>query len=421
MEEEHTGDSPEAVEAPRHRNDPIHFHGVIPNASRTPRNEVGGLALFDGVLMRSRTGFATAIRRPDGLIHIRQVPLLTLVERRRVGRIPLLRGAMSLLEMMIIGTKALRESTRPEEDDTPVDPDFESRRMGILLTISIGILVALLILLPVLASLLLPLVVTTLGLLGPEAAASLNKVDSPVVMNLFESVVRIVLILIYLAAISLDGEVRRVFQYHGAEHKAVLALEEGRDVTVDRARRHDTLHPRCGTTFLALLVLASVLVFFFSDILLATAIGGYSEWGGFRRRMAEILLHLILLPFLIGLCFELIRFAARHQGHRFFRALLWPGFVLQRFTTRHPNDHQLEVAIVALFGALAISPAQREAKDWIVRGLEDDESAPGYVPQSPARPAPPTNGTVDASPPLEDQNPEERATPHGSQQDNISP
>ncbi|MCC5877350.1 MAG: DUF1385 domain-containing protein [Candidatus Sumerlaeia bacterium] len=413
MEADKTPDSPGTVEETRHRNDPIHFHGVIPNASRTPRNEVGGLALFDGVLMRSRTGFATAIRRPDGLIHIRQVPLLTLVERRRVGRIPLLRGAMSLLEMMIIGTKALRESTRTEEDDTPVDPDFESRRMGILLTISIGILVAMLIVLPVLASVLLPFILTWTGLIGATGAEALNKVDSPVVMNLFESGVRIVLILVYLAAISLDGEVRRVFQYHGAEHKAVLALEEGRDVTVDRARRHDTLHPRCGTTFLALLVLASVLVFFLSDILLATTITGYAEWGGLSRRLAEIFLHLLLLPFLIGLCFELIRFAARHQGHRFFRALLWPGFILQRFTTRHPNDHQLEVAIVALFGALAISPNQREPKDWIVRGLEDDESAPGYVPQSPARPAPPTPGTVDALPRDVEHPPEERAIPHG--------
>lgn len=414
--QEHQPDPP----APPRRNDPIHFHGVIPNASHTPRNEVGGLALFDGVLMRSRTGFATAIRRSDGLIHLRQVPLSTLVERKRVERVPLLRGAIALIEMMIIGTRALRESTRPADDDIHEDPDEESRRMGILLGISLGILVVMLILVPVLFSMLLPWVLVSVGLMGAESAAAFNKLDSPLLVNLFESGVRIFMILVYLAVISLDREVRRVFQYHGAEHKAVLALEEGRDVTVDRARRHDTLHPRCGTTFLALLVLMSVIVFFISDLLPPLLIAEYSQWSALNRRLAEILLHLILLPFLIGLCFELVRVAARHQTHRFFRTLLWPGFFLQRFTTRHPNDHQLEVAIVALFGALAIPASQMEPRDWIVRGLEDDESAPGFVPRSPARPAP-QPGMEDATKDDEDIPDNERATPNATRQDQSSP
>lgn len=393
--------------------DPTHFHGVIPNASATPRNEVGGLALFEGVLMRSRTGFAIAVRRPDGSIHLRQMPFRSLGERRFLGRVPLVRGALSLWEMMVIGTKALRDSTR-EGIGAPAggqDPEAESQRMGMLVLTSLVLLIFLLVVLPSLISAALPHGLALMGLIGAEAAGALGKAQAPLLVNALEGIIRLLVIAGYILVISLDGDVRRVFQYHGAEHKAVLALEEGRDVTVARARGHDTLHPRCGTTFLALLAVFGIAVFFLSDLALAALVPAWNEWHGLAQRLAGLTLHILLLPLLIGLCFELIRIAARNQHQRFHRWLLWPGFLLQRLTTRHPDDQQLEVAIVALFGALAIPAWQRKPREWVIRGLEDDESAPGYLPRSPARPAPPP-GTEDASTGGEDQFRGSQSPPH---------
>lgn len=268
--------------------------------------------------------------------------------------------------------------------------------MGMLVLTSLVMLVFLLVVLPSLLSAALPHGLAMAGLIAGDAVGSYSKAGAPLLINLLEGIVRLLVIAGYILLISFDREVRRVFQYHGAEHKAVLALEEGRDVTVGRARGHDTLHPRCGTTFLALLAVVGVVVFFLSDVALAAMFPALAEWPALSQRLAGLGLHILLLPLLIGLCFELIRVAARNQRQRAYRWLLLPGFLLQRLTTRHPNDHQLEVAIVALFGALAIPAWQRKQREWVIRGLEDDESAPGYVQRSPARPAPPP-GTEDAT------------------------
>jgi uncharacterized protein YqhQ len=365
---------------------PIHFEGSIPNASGTPRHEVGGLAVFEGVLMRSRTGFALATRRPDGLISLSQFPFRSLLQTGAGWRLPVVRGAASLGEMMVIGTRALRLSAdRATPGELPTSPG----RTTVLLGISLVILSGLLVVLPnVLAN-------AALGRLVTD----FNEADHPLLFNLVAAPVRLALLVAYVAAIGFSADVRRVFAYHGAEHKAVLALEDGRDVTVARARSHDTLHPRCGTTFLALLVLLAAVVYTVSDWLLATQVSGFPDWHPVWRRIASVAGHLLLLPVVAGIGFELIKWAARHPRHRVAAALLQPGFWLQRLTTRQPNDHQIEVAIVALFGALAIAPDDHQPRHYTVRGLEDDDTAPGYQPRSPARPAPPLGTTPAEQPP----------------------
>lgn len=355
------------------------LHGTVSNPSRTPRNEVGGLAVFEGVLMRSRTGFAIAVRRRDGRIKLSQFPFASLISRSRTMGLPVLRGAAALGEMMVIGTRALRYSSAMVDDEEP-----EESSLGRVIVLSLALMMALLVLLPnVLASI-------SIGLFAP----GIVEADHPFLFNVVSGLWRLIAILVYIAAISINSDIRRVFEYHGAEHKAVLALEEGGDVTVDRARRHDTLHPRCGTTLLALIAIVAVPVFALLDVALHLYVSGYPDWHYVPRKVAQVGGHLLVAPLAIGIGFELIKHCSRRPRRWYSRVLLWPGFLLQRLTTRQPNDEQIEVAIAALLGALAIGPHDRRMRTWSILGLEDDPSAPGYRPRSPARPAAPGTGSA---------------------------
>ncbi|MBI1289662.1 DUF1385 domain-containing protein, partial [bacterium] len=250
---------------------PIHFEGSIPNVSGTPRNEMGGLAVFEGVLMRSRTGFALATRRSDGLITLSQFPFRSLLDGGAGWRLPVVRGAAALAEMMVIGTRALRLSAdRAAPTPMPTSPG----RTAMLLTLSLAILAGLLVVVPTVVA----------NVVLARSVFEFNEADHPLLFNAVAAPVRLALLVAYVTAIWLSADVRRVFAYHGAEHKAVLALEDGRDVTVARARAHDTLHPRCGTTFLAVVVLLAAVVYTISDWLLASQVSGYPDWHPFLRR-----------------------------------------------------------------------------------------------------------------------------------------
>jgi uncharacterized protein YqhQ len=361
----------------------MHYEGDLPNPSRTPRNEVGGLAVFEGVMMRSRTGFALAMRRRDGAIRVRQIPYSSILQKRKAFALPILRGAAALGEMMFIGTRALNYSSAYLDGEK--QEELDQKRLGILLGLSLLMMAVVFVLLPDL--------LTSYFFHKPffESLLSLNQnggyteADYPIIANLVSGTIRLGLLILYIVCISFNKDIRRVFQYHGAEHKSVMALEEGRDVTVARARVHDTLHPRCGTTLLATLVLVTVVAFAVIDGLLAGQISGFPDWPLFWRKFVQLLAHLIFLPVVIGICFELMKYCNRNWGKKWCRAILWPGITLQRLTTRQPTDHQLEVAIVALLAALAIPRGEKQVKSYTVRGLEDDESAPGYVERSPAR------------------------------------
>lgn len=369
---------------------PIHFEGSIPNASRTPRNEVGGLAVFEGVLMRSRTGFAIAVRRKNGAITVRQFPYASLVYKRRGWGFPVVRGAAALAEMMVIGTRALRYSSDMiDESQEEERKETSPKRLAFLLFNSLLMVAALFVLLPnVGASAIMHYTVLNdwLNLSEPGNA----EADYPFLFNIISGVIRLALLAAYILGLAISPDIRRVFQYHGAEHKSVLALEEGKDVSVARAREHDTIHPRCGTTLLALAAILSIIVFAAADEILRLYVSGYPGWHYVLQKSIQLGAHLVALPLIIGLSFELVKYCGRRWDLKWCRWMLWPGLLFQRLTTRQPDDHQLEVAIVALFGALAIPSYERGIRTYTVRGLEDDESAPGYVPQSPARPVGPS-------------------------------
>jgi uncharacterized protein YqhQ len=274
--------------------------------------KVGGQAVIEGVMMRYREKMAIAVRKPDQEIFIHREALRPAGARYPALRLPVLRGMVAFVEALLLGVRALTISAGQAV------PDEEEELSGwqLAMTVAVALLLA------VSLFFMLPTVLVRL-LAGPDPG-------SPVLLNLLEGVIRIGIFLGYVFLISRIKDIERVFQYHGAEHKAIFCFEAGKSLTVDNARAFSPLHPRCGTSFLLLVMAVSILLFSFFG------------WPGLLERL---LLRLTMLPIVAGLAYELIQLAGRQ---RFFCYLTAPGLWLQRMTTREPDDQQLEVALRAL-------------------------------------------------------------------------
>lgn len=366
----------------------------IQRMNHPERLELGGQAVIEGVLMRSREGYAVALRRPEGRIVVRQVPWRSFSRRLPLLKFPVVRGVVSLLEMMTIGTRALHWSAmefeaglRRKRSPSPDDEEDAAAVAGPgrlhlagLIALSLGVAVFLVVVAPSLLAALTALLLPLHWYAEWRGTLGFSEENHPLAYNVLSGAFRAAILLGYIWLIARNDDVRRVFQYHGAEHKAVRAYEEGVEVTVGRAQAHDTLHPRCGTTFLAVVVLISIVAFAAASASLVAFVGGYPDWGWWQRKGLAFLSHLAVLPLVAGISFELMKFCARHAKKRPCAWILWPGYRLQRLTTRRPDDYQVEVAIVAMLAALAIQPEDRTPQEYVVRGLHDDPSAPGFVP-----------------------------------------
>jgi uncharacterized protein YqhQ len=272
---------------------------------------------MDGVMMRGASTWALALRTPEGDIAVRSFPLPALRLRHRVLRWPVLRGVMALAESLAIGTRALRLSIDARQDEAPVSAASWAGALVLGLAFALG-----------------------LFFVVPVGLTSLlrDQLGSAWAFWLVEGIVRTAIFLGYLVAVSRVADLRLLFQYHGAEHKAIACLEAAEPLTPMAAQRHARLHPRCGTSFM--LVVMVVAIFVFAPL-------GLPEW---HLLVASRLLG---IPLIVGLSFEVIRWAGRHGGTRRVRAVLWPGLQLQRLTTREPDAGQLAVAIAALEAVLA--------------------------------------------------------------------
>lgn len=294
---------------------------------------LGGQAVIEGVMMRSPDGVATAVRNPEGDIVVKRTPHVPLSRRYRVLGIPVLRGAISFFEMLVIGLQALRYSAdlaMEEEEAT------RTRRNAWSKDLMLGATVFLAFALGIGVFFLLPLALTNGFGLGRGQFA----------FNVVAGAFRIGLLLAYLWSISRWGEMRRVFQYHGAEHKTIFAFEAGEELTVENARRHTTFHPRCGTSFLLIVAILAILLFSAVDSAFVTAFGH-------RQSLFErFATHLVFLPLVAGGSYEMLKLSGRMRNHRVVRALIAPGLWIQRITTCEPDDGQLEVALVALRSVL---------------------------------------------------------------------
>jgi len=281
---------------------------------------VGGQAVIEGVMMRVPGAYATAVRDPEGKIHIQKKDFQSITERSKLWNKPIFRGMASLFEAMKMGMTTLQYSADialPEENEQSKVADFLSTLFAIVLAI--------------LLFMVLPMWITT-HLMNVEKEA--------LWFNLSSGGFRILFFVIYLLLISLMKDVRRLFQYHGAEHRVVYNFESGKDVNINNAQSFPTQHPRCGTSFLFIVLLSAILVFALVDTLVIYFLGTISL-------PIRLLFHLPMVPFVAGVGYEGIKLSARRDSV-FFSILKKPGLWLQNITTQQPEDDMVEVSITAL-------------------------------------------------------------------------
>src|SRR5438094_5361430 len=281
-------------------------------------SNIGGQAVLEGVMMRSPSSWAVAVRKPDGAIAQVVNKIDSPMARRRIWRLPVVRGVIALGESLAIGFRALAISAnyaaREEGEDGEVRTELTRGQLIFAFAIAIGFAVMLFKVTPALITNWLP-------------------IDTTGWFVIVEGGIRVTLFVLYLALISLLPDLRRVFQYHAAEHKAINAYEAGEELTPERVQRFSQIHVRCGTAFLLWVMVIAIFVFAFF---------GRPAWYWL------IVTRIALLPLIAGLAYELIRFAGKHSDKRVLMTLLAPGLWLQRLTTREPSLDQLEVSIRAL-------------------------------------------------------------------------
>ncbi len=292
---------------------------------------VGGQAVIEGVMMRVPGAYATAVRRPDGSIVFDRQKFESLVKRFKILSLPVLRGMISLFEAMKIGMQTLQYSADMSEADHEQKEKGTFAKLGdLLLTVfAFGLAIAFFFVLP--------LWLTT-------RAFSIEK--TAWTFNLVSGVFRIVFFLLYLFLISRMDDVKRLFQYHGAEHKTIFAFENGRNMDIEEIRPFSTYHPRCGTSFLFISLVTAIILYAAIDASLIYFLGTLTL-------KTRLLFHLPMIPLVAGLGYEGIKFTARHMESRWFGWMTKPGLWLQRITTRQPDDSMLEVARTSLKEAFA--------------------------------------------------------------------
>ena len=281
---------------------------------------IGGQAVLEGVMMRSPAHWALAVRKPNGEIAEHIHTITSPMARHRIFRLPVIRGVIALGESLAIGFRALAISANYAAQDASQEEEAEIEtelsRASIVFAFAIAIGFALM-----------------LFKVTPALITSWLPIETTGWFVIVEGLIRVSLFIAYILLISLLPDLKRVFQYHGAEHKAINALEAGAELTPECVQRFSLIHPRCGTAFLLWVMVIAIFVFAF--------IG--QPWWPYL-----IASRILLLPVIAGLAYELIRFAGKHTGNRFLMTLLAPGLWLQRLTTREPTDDQVEVSIRAL-------------------------------------------------------------------------
>ena len=320
-----------------------HFARVALHAQLMPILEageettlVGGQAVMEGVMMRAPHSYCVAVRKANGEMVTEEAPLEKMSEKYPIFKLPILRGLGTLGQAMQLGMKALQFSANQALDETPNDgaekkkpTEIPGWMMAANLVFMLGFFVFMYKVLPLFLA-------RQLGNWNPAFHGRITE-------NLVDGVIRIVLFLSFLYAISLTKDIQRVFQYHGAEHKVVFNFESGQPVTIDNAQRFVTFHPRCGTSFMLVVMVISLVVYAFLPV---------------DNFLIKLALRIAMLPLIAGLSYELIRFAAKRQDSWLMKAMTAPGLWLQRITTKQPDNTQAAVAIHALEGAMNLEKAQ---------------------------------------------------------------
>ncbi|NLI91100.1 MAG: DUF1385 domain-containing protein [Peptococcaceae bacterium] len=281
--------------------------------------QYGGQALIEGVMMRGPRAIAMAIRLPNGEIEVTKEDIRQW-SQKPILKLPIIRGFVALIESLILGSKALMFSAnRAVGEEEGEELSFWEMAITIIVALGAGVLLF-------------------VGL--PTATAHLFKFLFPgsILQNILEGLIRLLILFLYIILISRLKDIQRVFEYHGAEHKAIFAHESGEELSVENARKYSRMHPRCGTSFLLIVVVVSIFVFAFL---------------GLEPLWWRILSRILLMPLVAGISYEMLKISGRHANSIFCRWLVVPGLLLQKLTTREPDDSQIEVAIAALNGIIS--------------------------------------------------------------------
>lgn len=303
-------------------------------------SNIGGEALIEGVMMRGNDRMAMSVRKASGEIYTETKPYVAVTKRKKLLGLPFIRGAVSMLESMLVGVKVLMDSaehvdlTDEDEKESKFDKWMEKTLGDKYFTYMLYGSVVIALALGIGLFMLLPNLIA-------EFVCNLFTFDKTtgtgaLIANIIEGLIRICLFILYVFLVSKNKEIKRVFQYHGAEHKTLYAYENEEELTVENVKKHTTLHPRCGTTFIFIVILISIVVFAFA---------------GWHSPIVNMLLRLVLLPVIAGVSYEVFKLSAK-TNNRFIRIISMPGLMLQKITTKEPDDSMIEVAIASLKAVL---------------------------------------------------------------------
>jgi len=303
---------------------------LLPALESGEETLIGGQAVLEGVMMRSPHAWGIAVRRPSGGMAVHSEPLERPSDKRQWLGWPVVRGLVTLGQAMMLGFRALGYAANVALEEIPREQHQKKIQisgwvLALNLVLSLGFFIFL--------YKFVPLVAVT------ELKKSVPAFGNQILFNLVDGAIRILLFLLFLWGLSRWRDIHRVFEYHGAEHKTVFAYESGGPMNVEGAQKFSTFHPRCGTSFLITVMLISIVFY--------TVVPVHSFWARFGIRLA-------LLPLIVGVSYEIIRFAARHRSRKLLAAMTVPGLWLQRITTQPPDDPQVECAIRALDEAMAL-------------------------------------------------------------------
>jgi uncharacterized protein YqhQ len=308
---------------------------------------IGGQAVIEGVMMRAPNSLAIAVRKSDGEVVVKEDVWRSLSQRFKFLKWPVLRGSVVLIETLINGlqalsfsaNQALEEGARCGKRDEPLN----SFTLSIIMAAAFGIGILLFVVLPHYLT----------GFLGYLLGRDLNVTN--ILFHLVDGVIKVFFFIGYIYIISLVKDIQRIFQYHGAEHKCIFAYEAGEELTVNNARKYSTLHPRCGTAFLLIVFVVSILLF----SIIFPFLPKFPSLGKGLTNLIYIGIKIPLLFPVAGVAYELIKFSGKKPNHPVLKIAIIPGLWLQKITTRPPMDDQIEIALRALQGALRLESGQK--------------------------------------------------------------
>lgn len=287
------------------------------------RINVGGQAVIEGVMMRGPANLATAVRKKSGEIVYKKLPISK--AKNKILDIPFLRGGVMLFDAMVMGIKELTFSANESEDKEEEKISDKEAVLTAFISVGLGIL---------------------LFMALPSLISNLIFKDNRVAANLLEAAFRLLFFILYIYLISFSKEIKRVFGYHGAEHKAIFVYENEMELTVENSKKFTTLHPRCGTSFLLIVMLVSIALFAGLDFILPVPTTMAA------KLLLRVGLRIVMMPLVAGISYELQRYSSKHLDNPIVKLLAAPGLSLQKITTVEPDDEQVEVAIVALKAAV---------------------------------------------------------------------